>query len=280
MHKKPLDLTRLNETIHRNMAYVGALPHDRLFDMDEDERRSVRRKALAASAIYLAKRHEAERGPYDLDSHLYQLIGQTEGFYQAQCDLDSFRYENREINWRNIPETKIEDFEQNRKMVTAYNHTVHEIINAGASKFGFNELANFMTNIHVNGGGSSSAEHFHQLAVSTVIGMRTEISVEQILIDRGIEYDLGSEAQDIKGGDIIIAGIGLDLKTSELSAKNAKEIARKRGHNPDRIIWAGIQSEDYEGKLILPSDKYDRVAAHLLPAIETAIGSDAMSRVS
>lgn len=281
MKNSPLNLRRLNENISRNLTYLKALlPLQNRNNLSEDERRRIRRGALASSAIALAHRRENEQGPNDLDSYLYQLIGQTELFYQAQIDLDTFREQTEHMNWRDVPEHEKELFTKNREIVTTYNDTVHEIIKLGATRFNFDELVNFMTDAYVSASGNNSADDFYQMAHSTVIGMRTEVSVTRLLDHNGIAYTLGSKQQDIKGGDIFIAGTPIDVKTTEFSAQKEKRKARQRHRDPNHIIWAGINEDDYRGQIVLPRDKYDEVSRRLMPQIEAAVGADALRRAS
>lgn len=275
MKTSPLDLDRLNKAIRSNSAHFESPNNHNVVNLDAYRRR---RNALASSAIALAHRREAEHGPDDLDSYLYQLIGETEPFYNAQLDLDTFREETEHMNWHDVPEHEKELFNHNREVVTTYNDTVHEIIELGAAKFNFDELVNFMTDAHVSAGGGDSADHFYQMAHSTVVGMRTEVSVGRLLRHNGIDYTLGSRDQDIRGGDIFIAGVPLDLKTTEFSVTKEKRKAKQRHRDPKRIIWAGIHEEDYRGGLVLPRDKYDEVSSRLMPQIRSAIGADALRR--
>lgn len=277
MKSSPLDLDRLNKAIRNNSEYFESTSRHNVVDLDTYRRR---RNALASSAIALAHRRETEHGPDDLDSYLYQLIGETEPFYNAQLDLDTFRDETKHLNWRDVPEHEKELFNHNRKIVTTYNDTVHEIIELGAAKFNFDELINFMTDAHVSAGGGDSAEDFYQMAHSTVVGMRTEVSVGRLLRHNGIDYTLGSRDQDIRGGDIFIAGVPLDLKTTEFSVTKEKRKAKQRHRDPSRIIWAGIHEEDYRGGLVLPRDKYDEVSKRLMPQIRAAVGADTLRRAS
>lgn len=277
MKSSPLDLDRLNKAIRNNSEYFESTSRHNVVDLDTYRRR---RNALASSAIALAHRRETEHGPDDLDSYLYQLIGETEPFYNAQLDLDTFRDETKHLNWRDVPEHEKELFNRNRKIVTTYNDTVHEIIELGAAKFNFDELVNFMTDAHVSAGGSSSAEDFYQMAHSTVVGMRTEVSVGRLLRHNGIDYTLGSRDQDIRGGDIFIAGVPLDLKTTEFSVTKEKRKAKQRHRDPKRIIWAGIHQEDYRGEIVLPRDKYDEVSKRLMPQIRAAVGADTLRHAS
>ncbi len=277
MKSSPLDLDRLNKAIRNNSEYFESPDSHNVVNLDAYRRR---RNALASSAIALAHRRETEHGPDDLDSYLYQLIGETEPFYNAQLDLDEFRDETKYMNWRDVPEHEKELFNHNRKIVTTYNDTVHEIIELGTAKFNFDELVDFMTDAHVSAGGGDSAEHFYQMAHSTVVGMRTEVSVGRLLDHNGIDYTLGSREQDIRGGDIFIAGIPLDLKTTEFSAVKERRKAKQRHHDPNHIIWAGIDEEDYRGQIVLPRDMYDKASRRLMPQIEKAVGASALRRAS
>src|SRR5664279_2668315 len=99
MSNPSLDLHRLTESVYRNPAFAEGLSRKNMGEMNEDERRAARRKAVARSALSLSQQRKNEKGPYDLDAHLYQLIATAEPFFQTQSNIDDFRRRTDGQNW-------------------------------------------------------------------------------------------------------------------------------------------------------------------------------------
>lgn len=280
MSNPSLDLHRLSESVLRNPAYAEGLPRQNLAELSDDDRRAVRRNAMAHSAMSLSQQREKDHGPYDLDANLYQLMAATEPFFEAQHNIDDFRFRTKDVDWRTVPQEDKADYRQARQTLTDFNHIVREIIEIGGGKFNFNQLVTFMTNVHIANGGAKSANAFAQMAESCVSGMRVEVGDEQALIHSGIEFEVGTKDQDIHGGDFFIDGVGFDIKHSQNRVEKERAIARSRGDDPNVIIWSHIEDDYFNGQLILPADKNDIVARGLLADIKKVIGNEGMRRVS
>lgn len=124
-----------------------------------------------------------------------------------------------------------EHFREAKAMIRRFNDALQDIIDTGANHLSFDDLLNFMTTMYRKSHGSSP-EAFKNEARSTLIGMRNELAVEQALIASGIEYEQGTDEDDAKGGDIIVNGVRIDIKSSHELAEEAKQQARDNSdHN-------------------------------------------------
>lgn len=274
MKNDSLNPSRLSKLITRSPEFQAALPRRNLDDMSPVERRQTTRRSVALGSAALSLRLEKEHGTYHIDTQLTALISQLDNFYFSQKRIDEYRERTRDIPRGDIHKKDWQRHQYDKRKVTEFNHTLHEVINASRGQFNFHELLTFMTNQHIALGGSTTQEEFHGMARDALVGMRNEMAVEQVLLASGVKFEGGTIEQDSHGGDIIIEDIPLDLKASTYATKSAKESARKHGKNPDLIIWSHIYPEDYRGELVLPAKHNQRIASELLPDIHQAIASE------
>jgi hypothetical protein len=247
-------------------------------DLVERQKVEARHRALARGALSLAVEAEAEHGEYDLRANLFALVGNLQSFYEGSQKLEELRgkYESPYF----MPPDVKQSFYNTKNKVTEFNHALHEVINAGASKFSFSELLDFMTTIHVASGGQSTARGFHHDAREALIGMRNEMAYEQALILAGIPYETGDIEQDAKGADFIIMGAPIDVKSSLETTIKAKNSASQHGRNPDLIVWSHISFEDYEGALTLPHERALELVNLIKPDIRQAVLSHRGTRAA
>lgn len=266
---KTLETRRFIESIQQDPAFAETISTQRLSELDPRQRREHLVGAVAAGALSIATELEEERGEYDLDANLYRLVGKLGAFYKSSVIIDELRekYESS----RDMPQTEKRVFYSNKDTVTEFNHILGEVINAGASKFTFDELLTFMTNMHAASGNRENTGDFYTHAKRALIGMRSELAVEQVLIANGIDYSLGDLEQESKGGDVIINDIPIDIKSSLQATERAKERAKRNGWNPDRIVWSHITPKDFDGKLTLPYDRIEEIFARIKPDLDKAI---------
>lgn len=271
--KETLDPRRFISTLQRRPEFLAELPADRsLAELPREQRHSFLRHAIAESALSVAHELEKDRGEYDLDANLYKLIGELPSFFEHQQAINNLitTYGSALA----IPPHLKQEFRHHKAVLIPFNHTLREVINAGASRFNFNELLAFMTTMHAASGGSATISEFNNLVHKTLIGMRNEIAFEQILIASGLEYQAGDIAQDASGGDFIIEGVPIDVKASSISTTINRNKAIERGGNPHLIIWSHIAPGDYNGQLSLPYSRVHVIAEEVLPDIKQALNSE------
>ncbi|HEX6416141.1 MAG TPA: hypothetical protein VFZ62_01315 [Candidatus Saccharimonadales bacterium] len=271
--QETLNPRRFTSAIQSQTEFRAALPTAERFQALEDkDKQHYRKRAIAAGAISHAMRLEKERGEYDLDANLFKLVGELESFYTNKSTITSLS-DAYEGGPPTMPRHIKDKFYASKDAVISFNHTLREVINAGASRFDFHELLTFMTNMHMAAGGQKTAANFQELAKDSLVGMRNEIAFEQILIANDIDYELGSVEQDATGGDFIIEGVPVDVKSSPSAVEKARQKAMREGRDPNLIMWSHIRFEDYEGKLTLPYEKNGAVFARVEPYIDRAIRS-------
>lgn len=274
MKKDSLNPSRLRSLITQSPEFQAALPHRDPESMTLDERRNSARRAVALGGAALSLRLEQERGAYDLDAQLTALISQLDDFYFSLGRVNKFRAYKAQHPDYYASEEDWQRHEHDREKVSRFNHTVGEVINASRGQFNFDELVTFMTQQHIILGGHDTQEDFHTEARSLVVGIRNEMAVEQVLIASGVEFERGTEDQDLHGGDFIVEGVPIDFKASLHTAERAKKSASERGYNPDTIVWSHIKFSDFRGGLVLPAEHNERVAKELIPDIERAVTSE------
>lgn len=262
---------RFTNQIAKNEQYLRNMPRQSLDTMASAEFKQQRGVAIQMGSLAISDRLRSEHGEYNLDANLYRLVAHIEPFLHAQRSADDFRQEYDNRNWRGIPRGAKEKFSESKKDIIAFNHALKEVINAGASKFGFNDLLTFMTNMNTAINGVRTQGYFHTIAREAIIGMRNEVGFEQVLIAAGIEYEEGDEDADAHGGDYIIDNVPIDIKASELTAENARRKAEKSGYDSSTIIWPQINFEDFNGKLVLPPEVIDSKVEAVSEAIAQAI---------
>jgi len=277
MNKNPLDSRRFIQEINQTPEFLDNLPRTPRSEMSSEALRGARINAIGQGASALAIRYDQNemRDPNgELNSHLYNMIATVNDFYEAQQSADAFRKRYGHTKFRNINRPEVDAFKSDKQTITEFNHLLTEIINLGAEKFSFNELLTFMTQQYAASSGETNTRKFQGKAFSAIDGMRNEFNVEQLLIKNDIEFKKGTIAQDAQGGDIFVNRTPIDLKSSWMSAERAKIAAQEQGYNPNRIIWSGIEFEDFEGQLLLPAHTEARVMKRLIPAINKAAGTD------
>lgn len=267
-----LDPHRFTDSIRRHPDFLNSLPKTDFRELPVDERRSHVQRAMASGALSIAETIEKGRGEYDLNANLYRLVSQLQHFYSANKTIDSLRHSYG--GPKHMPYQEKDRFYDSKRQVIEFNHTLHEVINSGASQFNFNELLTFMTNIYTATSGQENAEDFYHHARTTLVGMRNEMAVEQMLINAGIEYDLGSLKQDAAGGDFIVNGVAIDVKASENSAEAARQKAMDGGYDPNTILWSHIEFDDFNGELTLPFEKSNEIFARFKPDLDRALASE------
>lgn len=274
--KVALNPAQFTGTIRRQPEFLRSLPRETFDTLPVSERREQMQRAVAAGALSLASKLEKEHGEYDLDGNLYRLIGSLPSFRQNSHELGALRDKYGSVY--SMPPAIKDRFYRCKEEVTEFNHVLREVINAGASRFGFNDLLTFMTTMQVASGGREGIEDFQQDARSALVGMRNEMAFEQLLIHAGLDYEIGTLEQDAAGGDFIIEGIPVDVKASESAASQARDRSRSGGYDASGIIWSHIHFEDYEGQLTLPYEKNDEVFARLKPELDRILHPDSSRR--
>jgi len=271
--QETLNPRRFTTAIQSQAEFRAALPTKERFQKLEDEDKlHYRKRAIAAGAISHATRLEKERGEYDLDANLFKLVGELESFYTNKSTVASLS-DAYEGGPPTMPFHIKEKFYASKEAVISFNHTLREVINAGASRFDFHELLTFMTNMHIAAGGLKTSGNFQELAKDSLTGMRNEIAFEQVLIANDVDYELGTVEQDATGGDFIIEGVPIDIKSSPAAVEHARKKALREGRDPNLIMWSQINFEDYDGKLTLPYAKNEAIYARIEPHINRAIES-------
>jgi hypothetical protein len=265
--------TRANSTWgHRDALEVQG-PNKPSPEEAEHTQRNTFIRGAAEAAFRLEHTHTVS----DLDATVLSLVAHLDVFYTAQNELTNYREMYRHVSHHNIPDDAYQQYRENKRHITEFNHILREVIDTGADTFDFNELLVFLTNQHIAMGGKDSQNEFHGMTRTAIVGMRNEIAVEQVLTAAGITYELGTKEQDAHGGDFIIDGVSIDVKASEKTAAHAKQKAARRGYNPDIIVWSHITFEDFNGELALPRSLNDQIASDLVPDIAAAVASEAYS---
>lgn len=279
-HKTPLDFANLPGAIaaevHRQPEYFASLPTRTHETATPDELVALRHRAFGQGALAAARRAEHNPTKTNLEKKLVTLTATFSSFeeglrqarsMQTRIARDPQSYEARE------------NFREGKARIRRFNDALQDVIDNGANHLSFDDLLNFMTTMYRKSHGSSP-EAFKNEARSTLIGMRNELAVEQALLASGIEYEQGTDEDDSKGGDIIVNGVRIDIKSSYERAEEAKQQARDNGYNPDVIIWSRIRFPDFEGRLTLPFEKAQELGLQLRADIEKAVKSEKQQRVA
>lgn len=231
------------------------------------------RQAIVSSAIKFGLREIAQNNRTNPESEpipspmaaAYSIAAKSGDFFAAQQKLDTLRMSRERLDRS--------EFLAARNEVIDFNHTLHDALDVIGNRYNFHELLTFLDQSYATTSGGRGNKLFHERMKEAIVGMRNELAVEQVLISEGIEYQLGTLEEDAKGGDFIISGVPVDVKSSFFSAEKAKREASRHGRNPDTIIWSQIDFEDFEGRLSLPYEKVAAVGKKLLPKIERAVSS-------
>jgi hypothetical protein len=244
-------------------------------ELTPEEVRARRIAALGNGASALARSKE-KISATRLEANLFDIIANVNDFYEAQNSLDVFRNTHGATPLQEINSDEVDAFKADKQTITRFNHLILDVIDASAvtnpnePNINFQDLVRFMTQQYAIISGEGNTAKFQAMARSTVLGMRNEFAVEQILIKNGVEFDSGNEKDDARGGDIIVNNMRIDLKASEDRAAAAQARAIENGYNPDRIIWSQIRSGDFRGELTLPPEAEERIAQDLIPLINRA----------
>ena len=198
-----------------------------------------------------------------------------EDFFDAQKNINQLRNKYKTSGIRNIPQDERPLYLESRNTVTHFNHVLRDTIEASINEdISYVELEKLITDQHNKVSGNMDPKGFKSMVHTTIDGMRNELAAEMILINNGVDFEQGSEEDDGRGGDFIINGVSIDIKSGEKNALNKKFEADTRGYNSDTIIWSQIKFEDFGGKLYLDPQTEDKVAAKLLPEIDKACGTN------
>lgn len=274
--KKPneaLNPVRFVSAIRRRPEFQDALPRESIGDLTTEQMRAARISAVGQGATALAIEREESHGAYDLDANLFSLIGNASDFFEAHEAMEYFHDTYDRTPRHLIDQDEVDTFRANKQTVIKFNGILKEVMNAGAAKFNFAELLEFITNQYTSIQAADNVK-FQEAIRQRMVGIRDELAVEQILIENGIDFELGSEEDEEVGGDFIINDVRIDIKSSQHAAVRAKQIASAHDDDPDRFIWSQIESKDYRGKLTLPPSATKRVAENLIPLINTAANTN------
>jgi hypothetical protein len=206
-----------------------------------------------------------------LSSALYHLVSELQQFYAANQTIDLLRHQYGNP-WHMSPGDK-KRFYDSKQIVIEFNHALRRVIATDAPRFDFEELLNFIVDTYTTVTGQENTDDFYHHIRTTLVGMRNEIAVEQMLIAAGISYELGSLKQDAVGGDFIINGVPVDIKASEKTADSARQRAISGGYDPGSIAWSHIDFEDFNGALTLSPQKSREIFAQLEPELKAIVAS-------
>lgn len=229
------------------------------------------RRAIGSAALSAAESYK----PHTFEHNILNTLGNMEDFFDAQNNINGLRTKYKTSGIRNIPQDERPQYLESRETVTHFNHVLRDTIEASINEdISYIELEKLITDQHNKVSGNLEPAEFKGMVHTTIDGMRNELAAEMILINHGVEFDQGSEEDDSKGGDFIINGVSIDIKSGEKNAQNKKHEADIRGFNSDTIIWSQIKFEDFGGKLYLDPETEAKVAAKLLPLVDKAAGTN------
>jgi len=275
--KRPINETlnpsRFARAINQTPELRAGLPRQSLDELTDEEIRAAKIAAIGRGASALAMSREKEFGAYDLDANLFELIANITDFAEAQRSMDAFKDTYGTTKFKLIDPTQVSEYTANKQTVIKFNHILHEVINAGAHAFDFSELVAFMTQQYGAISGEKNLANFEGIARMAVNGMRNELAVEQILIQNGIDFELGDENDEVHGGDFIVNGVRIDIKSTLARTEKAQQRERELGRNPDHVIWSHIDFKDYQGKLSLSQEGIEKASKELIPLINRAAGT-------
>ena len=204
-----------------------------------------------------------------LSDALYHLVSELQRFYAANQTIDQLRHQYG--NPWHMPPVDKKRFYDSKQIVIEFNHALRKVISTDAPRFDFEELLHFIVDTYTAVSGQKHADDFYHHIRTTLVGMRNEIAVEQMLIGAGVAYELGSLKQDAVGGDFIINGIPVDIKASEKTAEVARQRAIDGGYDPSSILWSHIEFEDFDGALRLSPQKSREIFAQLEPELNAIV---------
>lgn len=229
------------------------------------------RVAVGMGAIAAARHLKQERSGFDVKPRVLDMVAKLPDFHDTQQRLESYQQKYQE---KRSPRAEYQQFKKDKESVIEFNHTIRDVIESSNDRFDFNELLNFMTNMHMSINGPESRHEFYQKTRDVLFGVRNEIATEAALL-RYSDYDIemGDAEDDATGVDMYINGVPFDIKNSQGSVNHARDKAREYGRNPDLIIWSYIDMEDFDGKLTLSDVGMKRAANKMSVDIEAGIKS-------
>lgn len=235
-------------------------------DRKEPLRRAIGSAALGAAEAY--KEHTFEH-------NILNTLGNMEDFYDAQNNINQLRKKYNTSGIRNIPQAERPQYLESRETITHFNHVLRDTVEASINEdISYIELEKLITDQHNKVSGNMDPAGFKNMVHTTIDGMRNELAAEMILVNNNVVFKQGTEEDDSRGGDFIINGVPIDIKSGEKNAENKKYEAQQRGFNSDTIIWSQIKFEDFGGKLYLDPETEAKKAAKLLPLIDRAAGTN------
>lgn len=268
-----LDAGRLITPLVSHDDYLLNLPR---LDMMTDPRdmRNQRNWAIRFGAAALHQEIADRTGEHSLDAHLYALMANITSFYDGQRELDTYRQKYDHVDYRTIPEQERQRFEEAKLDVGVFNDALKGVIESGAHKFSFDELHAFMTNVYGEMEGAHDMEYFNDIAREALVGMRSEVTFEEMMNVLGVECQPSDALSDTRGKyDMLVRlpygsrQLKVDVKSSEVSADKAFE--RAVNYRNDVIpIWPQVTEDDYKGKLSLPYDVLSKKAPGVLAELE------------
>ena len=267
-----LSPSRFTEAISRNRKFMEELPKRDFNTLSGDEQRQVKRRAIGRGALAVSEQLKEEKTPDSgLDSHLFKLVGNLDAFFGDSRRVKQTREKYEDV--RQMSQRERNTFEQRKQGVIDFNHALYDVIDAGASRFDFNQLLEFMTKMHIAANSRESAKEFYTYAREALIGMRAEAVFGQALIAGGRTFKRDKKL-DKFGGDFTVDDVPIDVKASEFGVEEARRKAERDGRNPDTIIWLHMNFEDFDGKLALSPDKAAELYQRIEPDLDNAIASE------
>jgi hypothetical protein len=274
MKNDALNPQRFNSQISRTPEMLRGMSQLSSEELTPEEVRARRINAIGNGASALALSHENKDGESNLDSHIFNLIAHLHDFYEAQKSIDAFREKYNEVKHRNIDPVELNAYKADKQAITEFNHILRNVIEEGADYFNFSELLQFMTQEYKSISGASNVRGFYDAARMSIAGMRSEVAVEEILEENGVDFTQGTLEDDARGGDFIINDTRIDIKAGRFNTTMSQLKATEGGYSHEQIVWSRIEFEDFEGNLRLSTQVKKRVAKYLIPSINQAAGTD------
>ena len=180
-----------------------------------------------------------------------------------------------------MPEYHKNQFYDHKDRLREFNDVIRDVIDTGASKFSFDELLGFMTKMYVASNGQEHVNDFQKEARQVLFGMRDEVSFEQVLKhaateenEEGFDFRLATSSEDAKGADFFINDIPIDLKSSEVAVRRARQKTHSNLYSGTQVIWSHINPEDYKGGLVPPFEMYKVIWKRVKPDLDQALTSN------
>lgn len=232
--------------------------------------------AISLGAHAAAEVMRQEHGKFDIKPRIMDMVSRMDDFYDSRQRIATHKAELRKDR---ISDEAYQDFIQAKETVIDFNHTLREVIEVNNNRFNFEDLLVFMTEIHAAINGPDTQQEFYDHGQEVLIGMRNEIATEQILLQYSdYEFELGDEADDAIGADLIIEGVPFDVKSSPKSTERAQKTALRYGRNPHLVIWSHLKPEDFKGRLTLPAEASKKAAPELIRDVRTGLAAHRMQR--